>query len=408
LLGETCCGGLFKTEKQPIICCTGVIRLGRVTLSNVLLGMDVAIDCVMKRARHSTTQSCVGTGYSAALTRTVGAIGLALLCPVMGCETSQDPEETTSIGILEVGAYDQCAHVLEGDLFNKIETNLALAQTSRAILWKTLLALNEDAAYEKYSQMHDESNTRGGGGGLQINPGLCRFGRGGEGIHEQKLTRQAFGEKYHQARQVFGTTDGFDWSASSALASGYASYIRDPATISAWKDCVTAQPQPGLYSFGSRDDAGNAYIQVIWTPGPFAGIIPVINLRFIPQPGLRVVAPDKPQVAVGSGATFAVQGQDTARSFDVVVNGDAFDEMNRLRGSFTSTAKIPPVAMPMMDEHEALCEAARSDALRRGELTRGQYDVYRRIDYAPEYAIPHNRNSEIIGWGECSALFDQL
>ncbi|WP_437603660.1 hypothetical protein WMF28_18945 [Sorangium sp. So ce590] len=55
-----------------------------------------------------------------------------------------------------------------------------------------------------------------------------------------------------------------------------------------------------------------------------------------------------------------------------------------------------------------LCEAARLHALRTGALTQRQYDVYQRINYAPEYAVSHDRSSEIIGWGECENLVEQL
>lgn len=365
----------------------------------------------MTHDARSATQSSSRPKVGVALRRLLAGFALAAACAPAACGPATEPDEAVDITAAAIGAYDQCAHVLDGDLFNKITSNHSSAQAARTILRQTLLSMSEDQAYDRYQILYDEYHKAGGGGGFNFNFfGLFGLGGNGGGGNERKLTRQEFREQFRLAKRLNASSNAYDWSSSSSLASGYASYIRDPETIRAWRDCVTSQPQPGLYAFGSRDDAGNAYVQVVWAPGPFAGIAPAIDVSFVPQAGYRVVAPRDARVAVGTGAIFGVESPNEANAIKVTVNGAWYDDTGRLRGSFSSVADIPPVELPHdeADRDTVLCEAARKDALRRGELTAELFGVYQRINYAPEYAVAHDRNSEIIGWGECQALVDQL
>jgi hypothetical protein len=54
------------------------------------------------------------------------------------------------------------------------------------------------------------------------------------------------------------------------------------------------------------------------------------------------------------------------------------------------------------------CGLARLNALERQLITERQYEVFEKINYAPEYSEARNPNSEIIGWGECGNLVSQL
>jgi hypothetical protein len=78
-------------------------------------------------------------------------------------------------------------------------------------------------------------------------------------------------------------------------------------------------------------------------------------------------------------------------------------------------AALPPLDLAALElaadghaEREALCAEARAKAKARGALDDATFQVYERIDFVPEYATPHDPTSEIIGWGDCATLAEQL
>jgi hypothetical protein len=128
----------------------------------------------------------------------------------------------------------------------------------------------------------------------------------------------------------------------------YASYIRDPGTVNAWKDCVSRTKETNLYAFASRDKAGQSYVNVMWVPGALAGTLPSIPIDFVTDgdaKGIKVHATQKEQVAMGSGRSFAVTcGTKCDDGFLVTVNGTLRNAAGVATSSFTATVEVPPKA----------------------------------------------------------------
>ncbi|MDI1449864.1 hypothetical protein [Polyangium sp. 6x1] len=321
----------------------------------------------------------------------IAGLGLSALCASTGCAPAPETDEETGLVELFAGAYDHCANVLEGDLFNRISSQDASASNARTIIWQTFLSMNENDAYQRYSNYHDEAHRAGGGGGLSV---FGLFDVNGSGADERKLTRQQFGELYRHMRSLNASASSSDWSQSSSFTSAYTSYIRDANTIEAWRQCVTARPEPGLYAYGSRDDAGNAYVQVVWSPGNFAGIAPAIEVEFVAQEGFTM-DPGRARVAVGTGRSFAVRGAASSREFEVHVNG-TYQEV----GSFQAQAKIPPAVVPSLVTPDG-CEQRRLSAFFAGTLPQESLGKLRSFGYVPIHNVQDDPSSRVMAYLPC-------
>lgn len=66
------------------------------------------------------------------------------------------------------------------------------------------------------------------------------------------------------------------------------------------------------------------------------------------------------------------------------------------------------IAVPEEDKDRAKCKVALALAKKKGVISERQFKIYTDINFAPEYSIPNNPDSEIIGWGECKTLAPYL
>jgi len=329
---------------------------------------------------------------------TLTGISLTALCVSAGCGLAPEESEGTGSTTLSVDPYEECAAVLEGDLFNKSNGTSTAAAQARSIIWRTFLSLSENQAYDRYSSSYDEESRTGGGGGFTI---FGVFSVNGSGGVERKLSREEFGEIYRYMKNLNASSNSYDLSDSSSFTSAYASYIRDANTIEAWRQCVTARPQPGLYAYGSRDDMGNVYVQVVWSPGEFAGVTPGIDVEFVPQEGFKV-SPPRGWVAVGSGKSFAVEVWGLDRAFEIHVNGVYRKEGTDAElGSFNHVAKIPPAELPPIDVPDE-CERQRLLAFIAKAVSRVRLESLRSLGEVPIYREDGNPSSGIVAYTRCT------
>jgi hypothetical protein len=134
------------------------------------------------------------------------------------------------------------------------------------------------------------------------------------------------------------------------IASYYASYIRDANVIRDWEACVTKDAAPGLFAYGSRDDSGSTFVNVAWTPGPFAGIAPRVQVDFVRDPLLTIFDQLPTELGVGSGRAFAVSHASGGKGFTVTVTGVLRDASGNAVGSFRSAAMVPPTTLERLKQ----------------------------------------------------------
>jgi hypothetical protein len=266
-------------------------------------------------------------------------LSLALMASSCAGAPDLEPLETTSSALGSAGAYDHCRWVLEGDLFNKVTSSNSSSHEARKMVWSIWLTMSESQAYDSYSAAYDQKRREAGGGGFSF----LGIGASGGGSVENKLSRSEFSEHYSAAKSMNSGNSGSQSSESSHQMGQYATYIRDPNTINAWKDCVTKDAAVGLYVFGHRDAQNRVYVSVVWTPGTFAASVPTIRVSFVPVAGMTINAPANLEVGTGTGVTFAVDNADPDNGFSVAVNGET--RINGVVQSFTTVAAVPAKAL---------------------------------------------------------------
>jgi hypothetical protein len=241
---------------------------------------------------------------------------------------------------------EDCNAILIGDLTNKILSSSTDARSSSEMLRQQIFTKEEDEAFAIYDREYKNAIKQSQSGGVELNVALW----GGKGefaaSYERELTGKDFSQAYNKKKNEYKSDVSQMKSTTTALASSYASYIRDPNTIEAWKACVTRNETPGLYAFGSRDESGTPFINVVWAPGYFAGESPSIEVMFVPPRGAKIAtARPKVEVALGSGESFLVETPKPNAGFMVQVNGRRM-KGEKIMNSFTAKAEIPPFPPP--------------------------------------------------------------
>ncbi len=267
---------------------------------------------------------------------------LALASPLASaCGTAVGADENAESSAQAQTAYDACAQILQGDIVNKVVKSESTAASASDVLQRAILSESVSEAWSLYSSLYDAAARDSSSGGGSVNSIFFSASAGAGGDHSRKLSQSEFSQAYESLRTYNRDTLSQESVSSTSFVSNYASYVRDQATVHAWEACITRDAQPGLYAYGSRDDAGHPYVNVVWTPGPFAGVAPAIDVTFVKPAGLAIADESAATVAVGSGHSFTVTSVDADAAFDVAVNGALRDASGRVLGSFTSSAHVP-------------------------------------------------------------------
>ena len=241
--------------------------------------------------------------------------------------------------------YEHCNAVLQGDLMNKVISNNTANSASRQVIRQVIFSKSADEAYEIYKDEVETAKKQGQKGSLGIN----YFGVGGNADfdinYSNMIGKSEFTEKFNKANQIYQNQSERIDESSTSLASAYASYVRDPNSIDAWKACVSREEQPGLYAFASRDDSDEPAINVVWAPGVIsASEYPSITIEIGLPDGASISDP-KREVAAGSGRTYRVTYPEQKRGFRVTVNGELRKD-GELKNSFSTGAQVPPILDP--------------------------------------------------------------
>lgn len=250
--------------------------------------------------------------------------------------------------------YEECNQILAQDIFNRVIKSDSSSSASAAEASASFFQMEETDAFEAYEKAFKEAKKNNTKIDTEFHYGIIG-GELGIAINSEKMVEESeFKQKFKKAKKTHQESTASRSSSSQDLVSNYASYIRDPGTVNAWKDCVTKTRETNLYAFASRDQSKKIFVNVIWVPGALAGSIPSIPISFVTDDddeGVKIHANPEEQVAVGSGRNFAVTcGTKCDNGFQVTVNGTLKNSTGSATSSFTSTVDVPPLRPPMPPE----------------------------------------------------------
>ena len=258
----------------------------------------------------------------------------------------------------EGGAYEQCKQILVQDVFNRVRSSSTSSSVSASMRAEAFFQESDTEAYDEYSKRHDEAEKKGTKIDAEFHYGFIGGEFGLEVSSEKKLTDEEFKSARNRAKARRSGSSQSSQSSDQRFATTYASEIRDPGTIAAWRDCITKSPEMGVYAFASRDSAGAFRVNVIWAPGPFATSAPSIPISFVSDAskgGVKVIARPVERIAVGSGRSFAVQcGKGCDQGFTVAINATLMGPDGKPLSSFTHAVEVPAVVERPMDLEDTL------------------------------------------------------
>jgi hypothetical protein len=233
-------------------------------------------------------------------------------------------------------AYEECSQILSQDIFNKVTKSESGDSASSAETIATFFLQSDTRAFEGYSKAFDEAHKKGTKIDVEGHYGIIGGEVGIDLTSENKVSESEFRSKFNKRKEAFQSSTSSKSSSSQSLVNSYASYVRDPGTVSAWKDCVSRTRETNLYAFASRDRAGKTYVNVMWVPGVLAGSLPSIQEELL---------------AMGSGRNFAIScGRRCDDGFQVTVNGTLRSSQGTATSSFTATVDVPPLKPPSPPE----------------------------------------------------------
>jgi hypothetical protein len=248
------------------------------------------------------------------------------------------------------GGYEECNQILAQDIFNKITKSEASSSASAAEAMATFFQQSDAQAYDAYSKAFDEAKKNGTKIDAEGHYGIIGGQVGIDLTSERKVSESEFSKRFNKSKQTYQSTNASKTSSSQNLVNTYATYVRDPGTVNAWKDCVSRTRDTNLYAFSSRDQAGKTYVNVMWVPGALAGSVPSIPISFVSgggKDGIKIHAQAEEQLAMGSGRNFAVScSKKCDDGFQVTVNGTVRNSRGIPTSSFTATVDVPPLKPP--------------------------------------------------------------
>lgn len=211
--------------------------------------------------------------------------------------------------------------------------------------------MDASEAYDEYLKAYESSKKEGNSGKLGGGYGWGFISGEGEFAHsyDRKLSEEEFSKKFNKNKAERQKNSSSSSAKDASLISVYQSSVRDATSVKAWEHCMsTRYPEPGLFAYGYRDASGNPYIVVMWQPGTFAAVNPVISVKFgMTEPGMTIDGVTGPiDVAGGTGAAYSIRFAETngagaeSNGFVVLVNGE-LKSGNQLVQSFRSEAVVP-------------------------------------------------------------------
>jgi hypothetical protein len=284
------------------------------------------------------------TKWNVSTTTRARTKAVALVCAVV-----------TVVAEAKASDYEECSQILAQDIFNKITRSDSSSSASSAEAKAAFFQQSESQAFDAYSKAFDEAKKNGTKIDAEGHYGIIGGEVGIDVTSDKKVSESEFNSKFKKAQDTYRSSISSKSASNQDLMSNYASYVRDPGTVNAWKECVSRTRETNLYAFASRDRAGKMYVNVMWVPGALAGSVPSIPIGFVTgggeMEGIRIHAKAEEQLAMGSGRNFAVScGKRCDEGFQVTVNGTLRNARGVATSSFTTTVEVPPSKPPAPPE----------------------------------------------------------
>ncbi len=244
---------------------------------------------------------------------------------------------------------EHCNKVLEGDLFNKTISSKSSRDEKSKTTWATFLSTSESEAYDAYSRQYESSKKQNAGGELNIIVKAIPIGAKGGSDYDRKITESEFRELYNKMKSLNSSSTFFQSNSKTSQVSNLSILTRDSNSIDAWEKCVSQDEQPGLYAYGSRKESGKPFIKVVWAPGPFATVMPTVNVTFALPDGVEVKGVKENEVVPisnGGGKAFFLKVDEEEKAIEVYVNASVKNKFDDTYEAIVPPKEAPVVKLP--------------------------------------------------------------
>ncbi|CAN1209175.1 hypothetical protein TUMEXPCC7403_03065 [Tumidithrix helvetica PCC 7403] len=240
---------------------------------------------------------------------------------------------------------EACNSVLAGDLFNKSISSVTQEQNYVSSL--SFFHMGEGEAFTTYQKWASKN------GGENLNIG-ARFPVQGfpVGVDIGGNGRRAFiSSEFRQEYSRWKDETSFSQQdrESFSFTSHFATFVRDPNTIEAWRDCVdrvSSNQQASINGYGFRDESGNAFIRIKWNPGPILILDKAfLNIDTFGETSIGGTFHKNFRLSNGDSLFPVITNEDT--SFTVLVNVTIRDgDTNEQKSQFSADIVIPRRIIP--------------------------------------------------------------
>ena len=160
------------------------------------------------------------------------------------------------------GGYEECNQILAQDIMNRVTQNKYNSAAYQEAFVEAFFDRRACEAWNEFQNSDTEAHERGTK--IEVAASYAGIGRklGVDLTKKDSVSREQFEKAFYSYTQERRGSKSRQKSSSQSLVNTYASYVRDPGTVSAGKDGVTKTKETNLYAFASRDST-QAYVNVM-------------------------------------------------------------------------------------------------------------------------------------------------
>lgn len=282
--------------------------------------------------------------------------------------------------------YDQCARILEKDLFNRTKSFTDSIEKDASVL--RFFALSEDDAYESYKDNQTSSGSGNGTLSLEIFE-LLKLGGSGGG--NSSLSKEQFKEKFRNTRNILNRVVELD--KFSHANSVYETQFVDQGSVRAWESCMASQSgEPKFRASIQMKNANTAFVKLYYFLGAYAGQPKLTKLK------VTVIGNDEKTYEMPTGKqVFQVNVSDLKY---IAINGISYNDNT----GFSSMVAVP---MTKKELNQKACVIQNAKMLAGGGLSDTLYQGLESVDHQM-VAVSHFgsfRKSD--GMIECSVFLQK-
>ena len=232
-----------------------------------------------------------------------------------------------------------CNAVLVGDLFNKTTTSSSEAETE--IATREFFSMGQSEAFNQYKKFLQKKSSESLGITARFIVKGFPVGADADGRGQREMTEEEFKSEFEKWKSV--VREEIKDTRDYKLQNYYSSYVRDPQSIEAWRQCVDGQmADGGLATYGTRDGSNQPVLRILWK-SPFLLATERNVLSIEPPNGVRVTTP-----RLSTQDDIRVLVVTSKRTgFSLPINVQVIDrDSGELRRTFSDEAQFPPTLLP--------------------------------------------------------------